>query len=176
MKKRIEMVELTETSIDTDAVLRRVIHPDCGAALLFVGTTRRWTNNLETIRLEYQAYREMALTELHKLESEAKAKWSVKEVYIVHRLGEVAIGEASVAIAVSSPHRREAFEAGEWLIDELKRTVPIWKKENWREQGQAWVHPDAVNSNVQDSKAEINRNTAESLATAHDRGSHHEPN
>lgn len=176
MKKRIEMVELTETSIDTDAVLRRVIHPDCGAALLFVGTTRRWTNSLETVRLEYQAYREMALTELRKLETEAKAKWPVREVYIVHRLGEVAVSEASVAIAVSSPHRREAFEAGEWLIDELKRTVPIWKQENWREQGPAWVHPDTVNSNGQASNTDINRNTSASLATAHDRGSPHEPN
>lgn len=138
----VDMVELTENPIDTDTLLRQVIHPDSGAALLFVGTTRRLTGELETIRLEYQAYREMALSELQKLEELAKSRWPLKNVHIVHRLGEVDIGEISVAIAVSSPHRREAFEAGEWLIDELKRTVPIWKKENWKEHGQAWVHPN----------------------------------
>lgn len=137
------MVELTEHPIDTEALLRRVIHPDSGAALLFVGTTRRWTGDLETIHLEYQAYQAMAYSELQRLEDNARGKWPLKDVQIVHRLGEVGIGEISVAIAVSSPHRRDAFAAGEWLIDELKRSVPIWKKENWREQGEAWVHPTA---------------------------------
>jgi molybdopterin synthase catalytic subunit len=137
------MVELTELPIDTESLLRRAIHPDCGATLLFVGTTRRWTGGLETVHLEYQAYQAMARSELQRLEETARAKWPLKEVEIVHRLGEVGIGEISVAITVSSPHRHDAFEAGEWLIDELKRSVPIWKKENWRELGEAWVHPTA---------------------------------
>jgi molybdopterin synthase catalytic subunit len=145
------MVELTESTIDTDLVLKSVISPECGAALLFVGSTRQWTDQLETSFLEYDAYRSMALLEMQKLVEEAKERWGVKEVRVVHRLGRVEIGEVSIAIAVSSPHRAEAFEAGQWLIDEFKQRVPIWKKEHWKTAGEQWIHPLTSNDCRSDS-------------------------
>jgi len=141
-ERRIAMVELTEASIDTNSLLQRSIHADCGAVVLFLGTTRRWTGDLETTQLEYTAYHAMALAEMQSLEQIARSRWPLKEIQIVHRLGEVPVGEISVAIAVSSPHRQEAFEAGQWLIDTLKHTVPIWKRENWKDKGISWVHPN----------------------------------
>ncbi len=144
------MVELTENTIDTDSLLKSVMRPECGAALLFVGSTRQWTNQLETVFLEYDAYHSMARLEMEKLEEEAKERWTVREVRIVHRLGRVDIGEVSIAIAVSSPHRAEAFEAGQWLIDEFKKRVPIWKKEHWRNDGAQWIHPLTLEHNQSD--------------------------
>jgi len=141
------MVELTENIIDTDRLLKSVMRPECGAALLFVGSTRQWTNQLETIFLEYEAYHSMARSEMEKLEEEAKKRWTIREVRIVHRLGRVDIGEVSIAIAVSSPHRAEAFEAGQWLIDEFKKRVPVWKKEHWKSDGAQWIHPVTVDHN-----------------------------
>ncbi len=134
------MVELTHETIDTGKLLAHVTRPECGAEVLFVGTTRQWTGDVETHFLDYEAYEEMALKMLGKLESEARTRWPIAEVAIVHRLGRVQVQEASVAVAVGSPHRADAFEAARWLIDQLKELVPIWK----REHGQAvqWVHPE----------------------------------
>jgi molybdopterin synthase catalytic subunit len=137
------MVELTEQSISTEALLRRVIAPESGAALLFVGTTRRWTHGVETAYLQYEAYREMALSEMSRLEEQARCQWNLVDVQIVHRLGEVVIGEVSIAIAVSSPHRKAAFQAGEWLIDQFKQVVPIWKKDFATPMQGNWIHPDS---------------------------------
>ena len=83
----------------------------------------------------------MAVRKLEELEQQARQQWSLTEVTIVHRLGHLGIGEASVAIAVSAPHRKDAFTAGQWLIDTLKEIVPIWKKENWADGTSEWVHP-----------------------------------
>jgi molybdopterin synthase catalytic subunit len=85
----------------------------------------------------------MALRELERLEAEARSRWRLVECAIVHRLGLVPLAEASVAIAVSSPHRNDAFEAGRWLIDALKETAPIWKQEHWADGSAEWVHPMA---------------------------------
>ena len=169
------MVELTEDPIETEVILRRVFHPDSGAVLLFVGTTRRWTEGRETLHLEYQAYQSMAVREMQILEETARARWSLKEVQIVHRLGEVSVGQVSVAIAVSSPHRRDAFEAGQWLIDELKRSVPIWKKENWREEGEAWIHPSQEPLNLKSADSSSSGSPYQALGSDHDLGGNHEP-
>jgi molybdopterin synthase catalytic subunit len=117
---------------------------DCGAVLLFLGTTREWTEDNRTEFLEYDAYEAMAISEMRKLADRAADRWPVKFVSIVHRLGRVDLGEASVAIAVSAPHRREAFEAGQWLIDTLKELVPIWKKDHVANGSSVWLHPSGV--------------------------------
>ena len=91
----------------------------------------------------------MAEKELAKLEAEARRRWPLEQCLIVHRLGQVPLGEASVAVAVASPHRREAFEAAEWLIDTLKQQVPIWKQEHWVDGKTEWVHPGVEITNDQ---------------------------
>ncbi len=140
------MIEFTEQSIDTNRLLAAVGDPACGAQVLFVGTTRQWTKHqdhglVETEFLNYEAYQEMALQQLQDLADKAKSRWPIQAVAIVHRLGKVLPIEASVAVAVSSPHRSEAFEAGQWLIDTLKHEVPIWKREHYVQSGAEWIHP-----------------------------------
>lgn len=135
------MVALTHKAIDSQAVLARVQSPLAGAVVLFLGTTREVTAGRRTASLDYEGYPEMALKKLAELESLARQRWELIECALVHRLGHLEIGEASVAVAVSSAHRRVAFEAGQWLIDTLKQTVPIWKRENWADGATDWVHP-----------------------------------
>lgn len=135
------MIELTVHPIDTNSVVDRVRHPEAGAVVLFLGTTRELTAGRQTVALDYEAYNEMAERQLAALEAEARRRWPVIECNITHRLGRVPPMEASVAIAVSTPHRRDAFEAGQWLIDSLKHDVPIWKREQWSDGTQEWVHP-----------------------------------
>ncbi len=109
-----------------------------GALALFVGVVRDENAGRAVLRLEYEAYEEMALSELEAIEREARRRWPITEIRIVHRLGRMEIGEASVAVAVASPHRDEAFEACRFAIDTLKRTVPIWKKEFYAD-GEVWL-------------------------------------
>ena len=135
------MVSLITEPIDTAAVLDCVASHRAGAVVLFLGTTRELTGERRTESLDYECYPEMAQKQMAELETEARRKWPIVECAIVHRLGHLGLGEASVAIAVSSPHRRDAFEAGQWLIDRLKEVVPIWKKENWADGTSEWVHP-----------------------------------
>lgn len=135
------MIELTKYPIDTSKILAAVASPDAGATVLFLGTTRRTTDHLTTELLTYTAYEPMARAQMAQLEVEARRRWPLQHCVLVHRLGEVAIGEASVAVAVSSGHRRAAFEAASWLIDILKETVPVWKREHWNTGRAAWVHP-----------------------------------
>jgi molybdopterin synthase catalytic subunit len=135
------MIQLTHDPIDTAAVADQVRHPNAGAVVLFLGTTRELTGERKTVALDYEAYAEMAEKKLSELEAEARRRWPVIECRIVHRLGRVPTSEASVAIAVSTPHRRDAFEAGQWLIDSLKHDVPIWKREQWADGSTEWVHP-----------------------------------
>lgn len=135
------MIEITRERIDPNAVLEQVASTEAGAAVLFLGTTREITGDRRTVRLEYDCYQDMAERKLAELRDEAMTRWPLRGCAIVHRVGEVKPGEASVAIAVSTPHRGEAFTAGQWLIDTLKRVVPIWKKENWDDGGSEWVHP-----------------------------------
>ena len=135
------MIELTEQPIDTQEVLRRVSSNQAGAVVLFLGTTREFTRGRQTQSLTYECYADMAEKKLSELEAQAHERWPLVATAIVHRVGHLGLGEASVAIAVSSAHRQDAFEAGKWLIDTLKELVPIWKQENWADGTSEWVHP-----------------------------------
>jgi len=135
------MIQLTEQPIDTEAVLQAVRSSAAGAVVLFLGTVRELTDGRRTDSLDYECFAEMAQQQLDALEADARRRWPLLECAIAHRLGHLALGEISVAVAVSSAHRRAAFEAGGWLIDRIKEVVPIWKKENYADGTQDWVHP-----------------------------------
>jgi molybdopterin synthase catalytic subunit len=135
------MVELTQHAIDVASLLARVNSTEAGAVVLFLGTAREFTAGRQTASLIYECYPAMAEEKLAELEAEARRRWPVTHCAIVHRLGPVPLGEASVAVAVSTPHREAAFAAGKWLIDTLKEVVPIWKKEIWADGSSEWVHP-----------------------------------
>lgn len=136
------MIEITISSIDSEAILGRLKSNEAGAICLFLGTVREFTAGRRTVALEYEAYPEMAERKLVELETEARRRWPILEVVIVHRVGRLELGEASVAVGVNSPHRQAAFEACQWLIDTLKQTVPIWKKEEWADGSEEWIHPE----------------------------------
>ncbi len=142
-ESRHDFFELTSEPIDVGAVARRVVLPECGATVTLDGYARAWTSGRRTLYLVYEAYQTMALRELRRLGREARARFNVAHIGIVHRTGRLEIGETSVVIAVSAPHRRAAFEACEWAIRELKRTVPIWKKEIF-EDGEVWVEGEGL--------------------------------
>ncbi len=134
----VAVVELTDGPISTDRVLRAVADPRAGAVVLFLGVVRDNARGRRVDHLIYEAYETLARRELEKIAATVTERWPVTRVAIVHRTGRLGVGEASVAVAVSAPHRREAFEAGRYTIDTLKQVVPIWKKEVW-EGGAAWV-------------------------------------
>lgn len=135
------MVTITNDAIEIASVLDNVRSLRAGAVVLFLGTAREWTGERRTEVLEYECYGEMAERKLAELEAEAGRRWPLTGCALVHRVGPVPLGEASVAVAVSSPHREEAFAAGKWLIDTLKQVVPIWKKEHWADGTSQWIHP-----------------------------------
>src|SRR5687767_5379358 len=141
----LDFFELTTAAIDVGQVARRVVPRECGATVTLDGYAREWTAGRKTLYLVYEAYDAMALTEMQRLGREAHKSFEIAHVGIVHRTGRLEIGETSVVIAVSAPHRRAAFEACEWIIKELKRTVPIWKKEVY-EDGEEWVGAQAGDS------------------------------
>lgn len=124
--------------IDTEGVLKRIKHGEDGAAVVFEGVVRHQTRGRKTLYLDYEAYEQMALDQMEGLAEQALKQFQVREVAFVHRLGRLEIGETSVLIAVASAHRAAAFDACRWLIDTLKRTVPIWKKEYF-EDGAVWA-------------------------------------
>jgi molybdopterin synthase catalytic subunit len=134
-------VELTHAPIDYAALTESVRSPQAGAVVLFLGTVREMTSGRRTLALDYEAYAPMAEAKMQELIERARKQWPIDRAAIVHRLGHLDLGEISVAVAVSCPHRQQAFEAGEFLIDELKLVVPIWKKENWDDGTTEWVHP-----------------------------------
>ena len=136
----LDFFELTTEPIDVGQVARRVVLPECGATVTLDGYAREWTKGKRTSYLVYEAYDGMALTEMERLGAEAHKRFEIAHLGIVHRTGRLEIGETSVVIAASAPHRKAAFEACEWAIKELKRTVPIWKKEVYAD-GEEWVTP-----------------------------------
>ncbi|MGH7950066.1 MAG: molybdopterin converting factor subunit 1 [Candidatus Binataceae bacterium] len=131
-------ITITRDRIDLEELERAVADPSAGATVTFAGTTRRENAGRNVIRLEYEAYEPMALSEMRKLARNAGERWNIVRIAIRHRIGLVAIGETSVAISVSAAHRAEAFEACRFAIDRLKEIVPIWKKEYF-EGGEVWV-------------------------------------
>jgi len=124
--------------IDSDKILDAIKRPEDGAAVVFEGVVRNHTRGRQTLYLDYEAYEEMALKKMEELAAEALRQFKVREVALIHRLGRLEIGEVSVLIVVAAAHRGAAFEACRWLIDTLKRTVPIWKKEYF-EDGAVWA-------------------------------------
>jgi molybdopterin synthase catalytic subunit len=133
------VAELVRNVIAVQPLMNAVTRPDCGAIALFVGTTRDHHEGKKVETLSYEAYEPMALAALGAIEEEATRRFEIKICRIVHRLGEVPIIEASVMVAVAAAHREPAFEACRWAMNELKRTVPIWKKEHYAEGGESWV-------------------------------------
>jgi MoaE-MoaD fusion protein len=138
-----DFFELTTEPIDVGEVARRVVLPECGATVTLDGYAREWTRGRRTIHLIYEAYEPMAQQELQRLGREAHERFDIASIGIVHRTGKLEIGETSVVISVGAPHRAAAFAACEWVIRELKRTVPIWKKEVF-EDGEVWVQGESA--------------------------------
>jgi molybdopterin synthase catalytic subunit len=132
------VVGLVRKPIDRDALVASLKQPADGAVVVFDGIVRDNTRGRKTLYLDYEAYEEMALAEMLKLASEAGERFAIDRVGVVHRLGRLEIGESSIVIVVTSAHRGAAFDACRWLIDTLKRTVPVWKKEHFAD-GAVWT-------------------------------------
>lgn len=137
------MIRLTREVIDYHVLTEKVRRGDCGAVVTFLGTVRDLTGERRTVALDYEAYPAMAEKKLAEIEAETRKRWPVGDIILEHRLGHLEIGDISVAVAVSCPHRAQAFEACRYAIDRLKELVPIWKKENWADGSTEWVHPGA---------------------------------
>jgi MoaE-MoaD fusion protein len=131
-------VAIVREAIEPASILARIKQPEDGAVVVFEGIVRNHTRGRRTLYLDYEAYEEMALKQMEELAARARAEFKIRDVAIVHRLGRLEIGETSVLIAVASAHRAAAFDACRSLIDTLKRTVPIWKKEHF-EDGAVWA-------------------------------------
>jgi len=143
---------ITREKIDTAGLLEVIKRPEDGAAVVFEGVVRNHSRGRRTLYLEYEAYEDMALKQMESLISQALAQFQIRDAAIVHRLAKLEIGETSVLIVVTSAHRAAAFDACRWLIDTLKRTVPIWKKEHF-EDGAVWSDgepfPEHFNSSME---------------------------
>jgi molybdopterin synthase catalytic subunit len=135
------MIQLTREPIDHGELTDLVRRSGSGAVVLFLGTVRDLTGDRVTTALEYDAYPGMAEKKLAEIEADTRARWPIGDLILVHRLGRLEVGEVSVAVAVSCPHRAEAFAAARHAIDRLKELVPIWKKEEWADGSTEWVHP-----------------------------------
>ena len=135
-------IQLKDTTLNTQDCIDYVASSSAGGSTVFIGTVRNQTKGKKVVRLEFESYAPMAISEMKKIAEQAKEKWSAEKISIHHRVGVLDIGEIAVVIAVATPHRKAAFEACEYCIDTLKETVPIWKKEIF-EDGEVWVaaHP-----------------------------------
>lgn len=132
------LFEIVDYPINVEAVIKKVERREAGAITTFIGAVREWTKGRRTIYLEYQAYKPMAVKMLAKIGAEIEEKWPDSMVAITHRVGHLDISDIAVVIAVSSPHRKAAYEANEYAIERIKQIVPIWKKEHW-EDGETWI-------------------------------------
>jgi molybdopterin synthase catalytic subunit len=138
------VAELVRAPIDVGRLITEASRPDCGAVSLFLGNSRDHNEGRRVTKLEYEAYEPMALAALDRLERDAQQQFKIATCRIVHRLGEVPLAEASVAVVVAAAHRQPAFEACQWAMNELKRSVPIWKKEFYAEGEAEWVKGTAL--------------------------------
>jgi molybdopterin synthase catalytic subunit len=135
------MVSLQHEAINYADLTEKVRSPACGAVCLFLGTVREMTAGKQTVSLGYEAHTTLAQQVMNQVETETRERFPVHEMQIVHRLGHLDLGEVSVAVAVSCPHRQQAFQACQYAIDRLKEIVPIWKQEHWADGSKEWVHP-----------------------------------
>ena len=137
------MIAVTREAIDMERLLQTAGHPQCGAVLSFSGTVRNHHLGRPVIKLAYEAYESMARAEMERVVAEAMKTWpTLKKVQAVHRFGEMPVGASSIFITVASPHRPEGFEALRFVIDRIKRDVPIWKKEFYEDGHSDWLHPE----------------------------------
>ncbi|MED0676579.1 MULTISPECIES: molybdenum cofactor biosynthesis protein MoaE [Aneurinibacillus] len=134
----MKLFEIVEDTISVEQVMRKVIHPNCGAVNLFVGTVRELTKGKKTLYLEYAAYKEMAEKQLERIGREIQEKCPEARVAITHRIGRLDISDIAVTIAVATPHRADSYEYSRYAIERMKEIVPIWKKEHW-EDGEEWI-------------------------------------
>jgi molybdopterin synthase catalytic subunit len=138
------MFKITSDEIELGDVVRAVEAGDAGAIVHFLGVVRNNTEGREVSYLEYEAYPPMAEKKMAEIAQEIHEKWGLDRVAMIHRVGRLEIGEVSVAVAVASPHRKEAFEACHYAMNRLKQIVPIWKREVWVDGEEEWVKPDPV--------------------------------
>ena len=138
------MFKITSDEIELGDVIRAVEVGDAGAIVHFLGVVRNNTEGREVSYLEYEAYPPMAEKKMAEIAQEIHEKWGLDRVAMIHRVGRLEIGEVSVAVAVASPHRKEAFEACHYAMNRLKQIVPIWKREVWTDGEEEWVKPDPV--------------------------------
>jgi molybdopterin synthase catalytic subunit len=136
------MIKISAQPIDIQACIDVAQSERAGAIDVFVGTVRNHNNSKEVVRLEFEAYDAMAVKKMEELAQQAKNRWEIEKIVMVHRKGVLEIGDVAVVIAVSTPHRAASFEACQWLIDTLKQVVPIWKKEIY-ENGEEWLEAHA---------------------------------
>ena len=146
-----DLYRIQEGPISADALHDAVLRDSDGAVATFAGVVRDHSMGRRTSYLVYDAYREMAEKKMEEIGREVKGKWEVDRVGMLHRVGRLEIGETSVLIAISAPHRKAALEACHYAIDRLKESVPIWKKEVWTD-GEAWVEGDPSASRQEDSR------------------------
>ncbi|GAB3060075.1 molybdenum cofactor biosynthesis protein MoaE [Virgibacillus ainsalahensis] len=148
------LFEIIEEPIKVEELIKKVERREAGAITTFIGTVREWTKGKRTIYLEYQAYVPMAVKMLAKIGEEIRSKWPDTKIAITHRIGRLDISDIAVGIAVSSPHRKAAYEANEYAIERIKQIVPIWKKENW-EDGNTWIGDQLENVPYPEGKPKI---------------------
>ena len=132
------MIKIVDKKISVDELLSHVEDHSTGAVVLFLGRVRNQAEGRQVNKMAYEAYDEMALAKMREIENDAKNRWPIRKISMVQRTGNLQLGEVSVAIAVATAHRKDAFEAGRFCIDTLKETVPIWKKEYFVDN-EAWV-------------------------------------
>ncbi|TFE01870.1 molybdenum cofactor biosynthesis protein MoaE [Jeotgalibacillus sp. R-1-5s-1] len=145
---------VTEDSISIEEVSKKVIRPEAGAVVTFTGTVREFTKGRRTLQLTYEAYAKMAEKQLKRIGDEIKERWPDAVTAITHRTGTLGISDIAVVIAVSTPHRKDAYEANEYAIERIKEIVPIWKKEKW-EDGEEWIGDQLEKHPGTPSKEEI---------------------
>jgi molybdopterin synthase catalytic subunit len=146
LSQQPDLVAVSADPVDIAAVVSAVSAPDAGAVVLFVGTVRDHSPGRTGVtHLEYETYDEQVIDKITEVVDEVRGRWPVRRVAAIHRVGELGVGEVSIVVAVSSPHRGDAFEAGRYLIDEIKARAPIWKKEHWP-GGSEWVREDLHHS------------------------------
>lgn len=132
------MFEIKKAPLVIEEAVEKVRSDSCGAIATFIGTVRNASMGKKVVYLEYDAYEEMAVKKMGEIGQEVKGKWDIDKMAITHRIGKLDIGEMSVVIAISAPHRKDALEACQYTIDRIKQIVPIWKKEVW-EDGEIWI-------------------------------------